>query len=91
MGFKLEKAGVLSAAPYGTMGVILIIAGYFADLCQIKGYLTTEQVRKYFNCGGFLAQIVFLMSAPFLNNPALTITFIVIAVGLGGFSWCGFS
>lgn len=73
------------------MGILLCISGYFADLCQIKGYLTTTQVRKYFNCGGFLAQTVFLMSAAFITDPALTITFIIIAVGLGAFAWCGFS
>lgn len=52
LGYKLQKAGFLSSTPYLTMGIILLIAGYLADLCQVKGYLTTTQVRKYFNCGG---------------------------------------
>lgn len=50
--FELAKAGFLSAAPYLAMGILLGISGYFADMCQVKGYLTTTQVRKYFNCGG---------------------------------------
>lgn len=49
---KLEKAGFLAGAPYLAMGVLLTIAGYLADLVQVKGYLTTTQVRRYFNCGG---------------------------------------
>lgn len=52
LGYQLEKAGFLSAAPYLAMGTLLIIAGYYADLLQVKGYMTTTQVRKYFNCGG---------------------------------------
>lgn len=34
------------------MGILLLISGYWADVCQVKGYLTTTQVRRYFNCGG---------------------------------------
>lgn len=52
LGYKLEKAGFLAAAPYLVMGVLLTISGYVADLLQVKGYLTTTQVRRYFNCGG---------------------------------------
>lgn len=127
LGYQLEKAGFLAAAPYLAMGTLLIVGGYFADLLQIKGYLTTTQVRRYFNCGGwlrpwiiifillfpslrdcgwtiltlllfhliiisgFLAQTVFLMIAGYLMSPALTITFIIIAVALGAFAWCGFA
>lgn len=91
LGFQLEKAGFLSAAPYLAMGILLGISGYFADICQVKGYLTTTQVRRYFNCGGFLAQTIFMMAAAYLLDPTGSIICIVIAVGLGAFAWCGFS
>ena len=45
MGFEMNKTGFLSAAPYLAMGIILAISGYVADMCQIKGYLTTTQVQ----------------------------------------------
>lgn len=48
LGYKLEKAGFLSAAPYLAMGTLLSISGYFADMCQVKGYLTTTQVGTDF-------------------------------------------
>lgn len=52
LGFKLEKAGFLSASPYLAMGLLLGISGYLADMCQIKGYLTTTQVNEHdFNYG----------------------------------------
>ncbi|XP_031633346.1 vesicular glutamate transporter 1 [Contarinia nasturtii] len=91
LGYKLEKAGFLAGAPYLAMGILLAIAGYLADICQVKGYLTTTQVRRYFNCGGFLAQTVFLMTAAYLMSPTGTIACIIIAIGLGAFSWCGFA
>lgn len=91
LGFQLEKAGFLSAAPYLAMGILLSISGYFADMCQVRGYLTTTQVRRYFNCGGFLAQTVFMMAAAYILDPTLSIVCIITAVGLGAFAWCGFS
>lgn len=91
LGFQLQKAGFLSAAPYLAMGILLSVSGYLADMCQVKGYLTTSQVRRYFNCGGFLAQTIFMMLAAYLLNPIASIMCIVIAVGLGAFAWCGFA
>ncbi|XP_055322850.1 vesicular glutamate transporter 1-like [Sitodiplosis mosellana] len=91
LGYKLEKAGFLSAAPYLAMGVLLGISGYFADVCQVEGWLTTTQVRRYFNCGGFLAQTVFLLTAGYLMSSVGTISCIIIAIGLGAFAWCGFA
>lgn len=91
LGFQLEKAGFLSAAPYLAMGILLSISGYFADMCQVRGYLTTTQVRRYFNCGGFLSQTVFMMAAAYIQSPTGSIICIITAVGLGAFAWCGFS
>lgn len=56
--YELEKTGFLSAVPYLTMGLLLGVSGYLADWTQVKGYLTTTQVRRFFNCGAFVAQTV---------------------------------
>lgn len=56
--YELEKTGFLSAVPYLTMGLLLGVSGYLADWTQIKGYLTTTQVRRFFNCSAFIAQTV---------------------------------
>lgn len=63
LGFHLEKTGFMSAVPYLTMGILLGVSGYLADWSQEKGYLTTTQVRKYFNCMAFLAQTVSSMQS----------------------------
>ncbi|XP_055373407.1 sialin-like [Condylostylus longicornis] len=91
LNFNLDKTGFLSAVPYLTMGILLGISGYLADWTQIKGYLTTTQVRKYFNCGAFLAQTVFMTLAAYLLDPVWTVLCITIAVGLGAFAWSGFA
>ncbi|XP_031634758.1 vesicular glutamate transporter 2-like [Contarinia nasturtii] len=91
LGYELEEAGFLAAAPYLALSILLLVAGYFADICQIRGYLTTSQVRRYFNCGGFLAQTVFLMTAGYLMSPIGTITCIITAIGLGAVAQCGYA
>lgn len=91
LNFHLEKTGFLSAVPYLTMGILLGVSGYLADWSQIKGYLTTTQVRRYFNCGAFLAQTVFMMLAALLLHPVNSMICITIAVGLGAFAWSGFA
>uniref|UniRef100_A0AAG5DCW8 Sialin n=1 Tax=Anopheles atroparvus TaxID=41427 RepID=A0AAG5DCW8_ANOAO len=91
MHFELQAAGFLSALPYLALGCLLSFAGYLADLCQIKRWLTTTQVRRYFNCGAFLVQTVFMLVGAFILRPGPTITCITIAVGCGSFAWCGFA
>ncbi|XP_055373403.1 sialin-like [Condylostylus longicornis] len=91
LNFNLDKTGFLSAVPYLTMGLLLGVSGYLADWTQIKGYLTTTQVRKYFNCAAFLAQTVFMTLAAYLLDPVWTVLCITIAVGLGAFAWSGFA
>ncbi|KAG4080740.1 hypothetical protein HA402_005920 [Bradysia odoriphaga] len=91
MNYNLGKTGFLSALPYLAMGVLLLVFGYFADLFQIKGWLTTTQVRRYFNCLGFVAQAIFMLLAAYLLHPVWSLVSIILAVGLGALAWCGFS
>lgn len=47
LNFQVEKSGFISAIPYLTMGILLGVAGYLADWTQVKGWLTTTQVRQF--------------------------------------------
>lgn len=87
----MQDAGFLAAAPYLAMGILLVVSGYFADVCQLKGWLTTTQVRRYFNCSAFLAQTIFMMVAAYVLHPIGSIIALIVAVGLGAFAWCGFA
>lgn len=91
LNFEVEKSGFISAIPYLTMGILLGVAGYLADWTQLKGYLTTTQVRRYFNCGAFIAQTICMILVAYLLDPTLSVLFISIGVGLGAFAWSGFA
>ncbi|XP_055528394.1 vesicular glutamate transporter 2-like [Wyeomyia smithii] len=90
LGFDLQASGFISALPYLLMGILLSCAGYVADWLQIRGYLTTTQVRKYFTCGGFTVQLICMMIGAWILRPAPTIVCITTAVGFGGVAWNGY-
>lgn len=88
--YELGKSGFLSGLPYLVMAVMMQFAGQWADWLREKGYLTTTQVRKIFNCSGFIAQTVFMMGAAFWSDRIGTVFCLTLAVGLGAFAWAGF-
>ena len=90
LDFDLARSGFIAAVPYLTLGIVLCIAGYLADWSQTKGYLTTTQVRKYFNCGAFIAQMTFMLLASYQRDRFLIILFLTLGASLGGFSICGY-
>nr|XP_003706045.2 PREDICTED: vesicular glutamate transporter 2 isoform X1 [Megachile rotundata] len=90
LNFKLDKTGYLSALPYLAMTIAVQFSGYLADLLRTKKILTTTQVRKIFNCGGFVFQTIFMLGAAFLLTPTGVVICITLGIGLGGFAWSGF-
>ncbi|XP_066138412.1 sialin [Euwallacea fornicatus] len=90
-GYDLGKSGFLSGFPYLVMAIMMQFAGQWADWLRSKGILTTTQVRKIFNCSGFLAQTIFMMGAAFWSDKIGTVFCLTLAVGLGAFAWAGFS
>lgn len=80
----------MSAIPYLAMAIMLQFSGHFADWFQVKGYLTTTQVRRIFNCGAFLGQTVFMLAVAFVMNKVGSVICLTLAVGTGAFAWAGF-
>jgi len=91
LNYDIAKSGIVSAIPYISMSFMLQVAGYLADWVRIKGYWTTGQTRRYFNCIAFIAQTVCMMLAAFFLHPAASITFITIGVALASFAYSSFS
>lgn len=73
------------------MSFMLQIAGYLADWVRIKGYWTTRQTRRYFNCIAFIAQTVCMLMAAFFLQPVASVTFITLGVALASFAYSSFS
>lgn len=88
--FNLDTTGFMAAIPYMAMVVLLFVSGYLADWLQIKGYLRTGQVRRYFNSVAFIVQMAFMLLTTFTTDPAISIVFITLAVGAGAFPWSGY-
>lgn len=91
MNFDLNAAGFNSALPYLLMAIMTQFSGHLADWFIVKKILSVTQVRRTFNCSGFLAQTIFMMAATYWLTPAGATFCITMAVGLGAFAWAGFS
>ncbi|KAG1655419.1 Vesicular glutamate transporter 3 [Nymphon striatum] len=88
--FNLGKTGFLSALPYMVMAIVVQFGGQLADFTRQRAYLTTTQVRKLFNCLGFMGQMIFMIAAAFTRDSTSAVVFLTLAVGIGGFATSGF-
>jgi MFS transporter, ACS family, solute carrier family 17 (sodium-dependent inorganic phosphate cotransporter), other len=90
LDFDLQQTGFISAIPYLTLSLLLFVSGYLADWFQMKNFLSTTQVRKYFNNLSFFSQMIFLLLAAYFTDTTLIILCITFSVGLGAFSISGY-
>ncbi|RZF32270.1 hypothetical protein LSTR_LSTR009459 [Laodelphax striatellus] len=91
LNFELESAGFASSLPYLVMAIIMQFAGRLADRLTNSKVISVTKVRKLFNCGAFISQTIFMISAGYLLTPGGVILCLVMAVGLGAFAWPAFS
>ncbi|KAL9701512.1 hypothetical protein quinque_004953 [Culex quinquefasciatus] len=89
--FSVQTSGFVAAIPYFAMALTLSLAGYLADWFQIKGILTTTQVRRNFTCGSFLTQAIFMVTGVLLLETVPTVACITIAIAMGAFAWSGYA
>ena len=85
------KIGTLAAVPHLVMTVIVPFGGRFADFLRERRILSTTNVRKIFNCGGFGMEAVFLLVVAYSTDPTTAIFALTMAVGFSGFAISGLS
>uniref|UniRef100_A0A8D0HGM4 Solute carrier family 17 member 6 n=1 Tax=Sphenodon punctatus TaxID=8508 RepID=A0A8D0HGM4_SPHPU len=90
-GFEISKVGMLSAVPHLVMTIIVPIGGQIADFLRSKEILSTTTVRKIMNCGGFGMEATLLLVVGYSHSKAVSISFLVLAVGFSGFAISGFN
>lgn len=90
LGYNLGSFGILAALPHLTMSVIVPFGGQIADFLR-NNYMSTTNVRKVMNCGGFGLEALFLLFVAYAKSPESAITFLVIAVGFSGFAISGYN
>lgn len=90
-GFEISKVGIVSALPHLVMTIIVPIGGQIADYLRSNHIMTTTNVRKLMNCGGFGMEATLLLVVGFSHTKGVAITFLVLAVGFSGFAISGFN
>uniref|UniRef100_T1JUN7 Major facilitator superfamily (MFS) profile domain-containing protein n=2 Tax=Tetranychus urticae TaxID=32264 RepID=T1JUN7_TETUR len=88
---SVGESGFLGAVPHLCMTIIVPFGGHLADFFRRSGILTTTQVRKLFNCGGFGMEALFLFVVGSTSSEALAISALTFAVGFSGFAISGFN
>ncbi|XP_053908374.1 vesicular glutamate transporter 1 isoform X1 [Cuculus canorus] len=90
-GFEISKVGLLSALPHLVMTIVVPIGGQIADFLRSRGLMSTTNVRKMMNCGGFGMEASLLLVVGYSRSRAVAISFLVLAVGFSGFAISGFN
>uniref|UniRef100_A0A8C6SHT6 Solute carrier family 17 member 8 n=1 Tax=Neogobius melanostomus TaxID=47308 RepID=A0A8C6SHT6_9GOBI len=90
-GFPISKVGLLSAVPHMVMTIVVPIGGQLADYLRSNKIMSTTNVRKIMNCGGFGMEATLLLVVGFSHTRAVAISFLVLAVGFSGFAISGFN
>ncbi|XP_031677926.1 vesicular glutamate transporter 3-like isoform X2 [Oncorhynchus kisutch] len=93
-GVKILSAtevGLLSAVPHMVMTIVVPIGGQLADFLRSRKIMSTTNVRKIMNCGGFGMEATLLLVVGFSHTRGVAISFLVLAVGFSGFAISGFN
>ncbi|KAF7661112.1 hypothetical protein LDENG_00269210 [Lucifuga dentata] len=90
-GFPISKVGILSAVPHMVMTIVVPIGGQLADFLRSSKLMSTTNVRKLMNCGGFGMEATLLLVVGFSHTRGMAISFLVLAVGFSGFAISGFN
>uniref|UniRef100_A0A8C0G0G8 Vesicular glutamate transporter 1 n=1 Tax=Chelonoidis abingdonii TaxID=106734 RepID=A0A8C0G0G8_CHEAB len=88
-GFEISKVGLLSALPHLVMTIIVPIGGQIADFLRSRRIMSTTNVRKMMNCGGFGMEATLLLVVGYSHSKGVAISFLVLAVGFSGFAISG--
>lgn len=68
----------MGALPHFLMTLVVPAGGIMADRLRKKGILTTTQVRKLFNCGGFGLEATFFLAMAYSRTTLQGLTALTI-------------
>ncbi|XP_076767247.1 vesicular glutamate transporter [Xylocopa sonorina] len=90
----LVETGIIGSLPHLLMTMIVPCGGLLADHIRKRGIMTTTNVRKLFNCGGFGMEAVFFLvvaNATMHRNGTAAIVALACGVACSGFAISGFN
>lgn len=88
------QTGVIGSLPHLLMTMIVPCGGLLADYIRKRGILSTTNVRKLFNCGGFGMEALFFLvvsHATMKRNGTAAIFALACGVACSGFAISGFN
>lgn len=93
-GMPIVETGLLGSVPHLLMTLIVPCGGMLADYLRKSGLMTTTNVRKLFNCGGFGMEAIFFLvvanCAADKSGGTATLA-LTIGVACSGFAISGFN
>ncbi|PSN50075.1 Vesicular glutamate transporter 2 [Blattella germanica] len=89
--FQIEETGFVGALPHLLMTVIVPCGGLLADHVRKKGILSTTNVRKIFNCGGFGMEALFFVVVAYSKTAFTATLALTMGVAFSGFAISGFN
>ncbi|XP_063983162.1 vesicular glutamate transporter 1 [Diachasmimorpha longicaudata] len=93
-GLSTVETGMVGSIPHLLMTCIVPLGGMLADYLRRTGKLTTTQVRKLFNCGGFGTEAFFFLIVAYATvhkNPTGATIALTFGVAGSGFAISGFN
>ncbi|MGR9090845.1 MAG: ACS family MFS transporter [Gammaproteobacteria bacterium] len=89
LGLSIANAGLYSAAPWLTMFVVGILAGWFAD-GMVKRGISLTAVRKIMQTIGLIGSAIFMLLARDVDSATTAMLLMCGALGAASFTWSGF-
>lgn len=90
-GMNVSEGTTLAALPHLIMTIIVPLGGQLADYLRRREILSTTNVRKVFNCGGFGGEALFLIVVGCTRSELTAVIALIVAVGCSGFAISGFN
>ena len=88
---SIAEGTTLAALPHLIMTIIVPLGGMLADHLRRNQILSTTNVRKIFNCGGFGGEALFLIVVGCTRDKLTAVIALIVAVGCSGFAISGFN
>ncbi|CAG9785687.1 unnamed protein product [Diatraea saccharalis] len=84
-------SGFVGAIPHLIMTSLVPIGGMLADYLRKNNIMTTTNVRKLFNCGGFGMEAFFFILVAYANNKYVATIELTLGVAFSGFAISGYN
>ncbi|XP_013112212.1 vesicular glutamate transporter 1 [Stomoxys calcitrans] len=89
--FRIEEAGFVGSLPHLIMTTIVPFGGMLADHLRKNGIMSTTNVRKLFNCGGFGMEGIFFLFVAHAKTATGAMFALTCGVAFSGFAISGYN